>query len=41
LSWSAISDEIAALEGQDKIDQELEEMKRALGMGGNDKTKGE
>jgi phage shock protein A len=36
----SLSDEIAALEGADKIDQELEEMKRALGMGG-DETKGE
>ena len=30
----SLSDEIAALEGSDKIDEELEEMKRALGMGG-------
>jgi phage shock protein A len=37
----SLSDEIAALEGQDAIDSELEEMKRALGMGDNDKTKGE
>ena len=36
-----LSDEIAALEGADKIDQELEEMKRALGMGDDDKSKGE
>jgi len=36
----SLSDEIAALEGADKIDEELEEMKRALGMGG-DETKGE
>ena len=35
-----LSDEIAALEGADKIDAELEEMKRALGMGDDDKTKG-
>ena len=35
-----LADEIAALEGADKIDAELEEMKRALGMGG-DETKGE
>jgi phage shock protein A len=28
-----LSDEIAALEGADKIDEELEQMKRALGMG--------
>jgi phage shock protein A len=33
----SLSDEIAALEGQDKIDEELEEMKRALGMGGEKK----
>jgi phage shock protein A len=32
-----LSDEIAALEGQDQIDDELEEMKRALGMGGDEK----
>jgi phage shock protein A len=36
----SLSDEIAALEGADKIDAELEEMKRALGMGGEAK-KGE
>jgi phage shock protein A len=36
----SLSDEIAALEGADKIDEELEEMKRALGLGG-DETKGE
>ena len=36
----SLSDEIAALEGADKIDEELEEMKRALGMG-DDETKGE
>ena len=35
-----ISDQIAALEGADKLDEELEEMKRALGMGDGDK-KGE
>jgi len=38
-----LSDEIAALEGADKIDEELEEMKRALGLneqGGDDETKG-
>jgi phage shock protein A len=29
-----LADEIAALEGSDKIDEELEEMKRALGRGG-------
>jgi len=33
----SLSDEIAALEGSDKVDAELEEMKRALGMGGTDK----
>ncbi len=32
----SLADEIAALEGSDKIDEELEEMKRALGMGGGD-----
>jgi phage shock protein A len=32
-----LSDEIAALEGADKIDEELEEMKRALGMSGDAK----
>ena len=37
----SLSDEIAALEGADKIDEELEEMKRALGMGDDDKSKGE
>jgi phage shock protein A len=36
----SLSDEIAALEGADKIDAELEEMKRALGLSG-DATKGE
>jgi phage shock protein A len=30
----SLADEIAALEGSDKIDEELEEMKRALGKGG-------
>ena len=34
-----LAEEIAALEGSDKIDAELEEMKRALGMG--DESKGE
>ena len=29
----SLSDEIAALEGADKVDAELEEMKRALGKG--------
>jgi phage shock protein A len=33
----SLSDEIAALEGSDKIDEELEEMKRALGKGGEKK----
>jgi phage shock protein A len=32
-----LADEIAALEGSDKIDEELEEMKRALGKGGDTK----
>ena len=36
----SLADEIAALEGADKIDEELEAMKRALGMGDGDK-KGE
>ena len=36
----SLSDEIAALEGADKIDAELEEMKRALGMGDDDAKKG-
>ena len=39
----SLSDEIAALEGADKIDEELEEMKRALGLneqGRGDETKG-
>lgn len=33
----SLADEIAALESADKIDDELEEMKRALGMGGDKK----
>ncbi|KHL25569.1 hypothetical protein PK98_02550 [Croceibacterium mercuriale] len=33
----SLSDQIAALEGSDKIDAELEEMKRALGKGGENK----
>ncbi len=37
----SLADEIAALEGADKIDEELEEMKRALGMGDAGETKGE
>jgi phage shock protein A len=36
----SLADEIAALEGSDKIDEELEEMKRALGKGGDDEKKG-
>jgi phage shock protein A len=36
----SLSDEIAALEGADKIDEELEEMKRALGMGDSEKKEG-
>jgi len=39
----SLADEIAALEGSDKIDAELEEMKRALGLNdlGGDESKGE
>jgi phage shock protein A len=33
----SLADEFAALEGSDKVDEELEEMKRALGMGSNEK----
>ena len=36
----SLSDEIAALAGQDQIDDELEEMKRALGLGDDDAKKG-
>lgn len=36
----SLADEIAALEGADKIDEELEEMKRALGMGDSQKKEG-
>ena len=36
-----LADEIAALEGQDAIDDELEQMKRALGMNDGDAKKGE
>ena len=36
----SLSDEIAALEGADKIDEELEEMKRALGMNDASAKKG-
>jgi len=39
-SKPTLAEEIAALEGSDKIDEELEELKRALGKGG-DETKGE
>jgi phage shock protein A len=35
-----LADEIAALEGSDKIDEELEEMKRALGKGDDEEKKG-
>ena len=34
-----LADEIAALSGSDKIDEELEAMKRQLGMGGSDEKK--
>ena len=37
----SLADEIAALEGADKIDEELEEMKRALGLGDEAEKKGE
>ena len=37
----SLADEIAALEGADKIDEELEEMKRALGKGGASESEGE
>ena len=37
---ASLSDEVAALEGQDAIDDELEEMKRALGMSDDDQKKG-
>jgi phage shock protein A len=37
----SLADEIAALEGADKIDEELEEMKRALGMNDASAKKGE
>ena len=36
----SLSEEIAALEGSDKIDEELEELKRALGKGGGDTKEG-
>ncbi len=36
----SLADEIAALEGADKIDAELEEMKRALGKGGEETKEG-
>ena len=36
-----LADEFAALEGSDKVDEELAEMKRALGIGGkSDKQEG-
>jgi len=37
----SLADEIAALEGSDKIDEELEAMKRALGKGGAGNSQGE
>lgn len=37
----SLADEIAALEGADKIDEELEEMKRALGKGDASESEGE
>jgi len=37
----SLADEIAALEGADKIDEEPEEMKRALGLGDEAEKKGE
>ena len=37
----SLADEISALEGSDKVDEELEEMKRALGKGADDAKKGE
>ena len=37
----SLSDEIAALAGSDKVDEELEEMKRALGKGADDAKKGD
>ena len=36
----SLADEISALEGSDKVDEELEEMKRALGKGADDAKKG-
>ncbi len=35
---ATLADEFAALEGGDKVDDELEEMKRALGMGSHDSS---
>jgi phage shock protein A len=35
----SLADEFAALEGSDKVDEELEAMKRALGKGGADENK--
>lgn len=41
-SGNSLADEFAALEGSDKVDEELEEMKRLLGKGSDaGKTKGE
>jgi len=40
-SQPSLADEIAALEGSDKIDEELEAMKRALGKTGDSDKKGE
>ena len=40
-SQPSLADEIAALEGSDKIDAELEEMKRALGKGDDNDKKGD
>ena len=37
----SLSDEIAALAGKDQIDDELAEMKRALGLDSDDQTKGD
>jgi phage shock protein A len=37
----SLADEFAALEGSDKVDEELEELKRALGKGGGAEKKGD
>ena len=37
----SLADEIAALEGSDKVDEELEEMKRALGKGAGNEHQGD